>query len=222
MTDYDLDVLAFVESQVNQTRASIISFTQSIFAASFTVIAEETRSTVASVDLALNRLRPADKKFTLGQIVAMRKIFERMRPQMLAVIENSEKDILTAGRYIETYIAKGVSPKELDITRESLSNNIAPVKVIFDEMTSRISSVHPLAYGVFADAGYDPVRMTKRYDELAKRGIVGLLCCFEDFQDSLKNQQTFLMSGDGLEKRQELIRSIGELVLNIAKFIRAS
>ncbi len=222
MTDHDLEALAFVESKVHKTRAEIISFAQSIFAAAFTVIREETQSTITSVDLALNRLRPADKKFTLGQIIAMRKIFESMRPRMLAVIENVENDIMTASHYIEIYIAKGVSPKELDITSESISKSIAPVTVIFNEMTEKISSVHPLAYGVFADAGYDPAKMAKRYDELAKRSLVGLVACLKDFQKSLENQQTFLMSGDGLEKRQELIHSVGELVQNITRFVAKS
>ncbi len=222
MNDYDLEALAFVESKVRRTRADLILFTQSIFAVAFSIIAEETRGTIASVDLAINRLRPADRKFSLGQIIAMRKIFDDIRSRMQLIMEKVESDMMTGSRYIEIYIAKGVSPKELDITTGSLSDSIIPLKAIFNEMTSRISAIHPLAYGVFADAGYDPMKMGKRYDELTRRNLEGIVRCLKDFEESLEGQQTFLMSGDGLEKRQELINSVAELLQNLKRFVTQS
>lgn len=218
MNDYDIEVLGLVEKKVKEARKEIVFHTQFLLSATSLQITNDTREALSSIELEINRLRPADGDYTLRHIMMMRKIFDAYRRQIEDALDKVQSHLLKVSEYVETYVAHGVSPKELDVGGISALGGLCPVGDLLSEMLSCLSGVHPQAHRVFAGVDLSREKTTESIVAVCGPRLRHMADYMAVFAKVIGEQRTFLMSGDGLQKRRELLLGVSTLYDKIEEF----
>ncbi|HEU5114840.1 MAG TPA: hypothetical protein VFT82_03675 [Candidatus Paceibacterota bacterium] len=217
MNDFDIEALAFAEHKAKELKKAAIEHFKIAAKCARRALAVETRDLFAAVELAINSIKPADKKFTLGQIATMRKVLEKYRLESVPIVHEIDSKIELLGRYAETYIADGVSPQDLDIGGGDVHMWLVPLRALFLRLTNDIAVIHTLAYGIFADIDFDAWKWMVSSCEVDLE-LVASAKKIHGYINALNEQNLSFMSGEGIDERERIIQGFAKFCKCLSVF----
>lgn len=219
MNDHDIEALAFVESKVNELKTLMTDHFVFIVRDGLNTIRLGITMDLDAISQSIDKIKPADGRYTLSQIIALRRILKDHGNRMNVVVNKVEQRLDVVAHYIETYIAQGVSPLELDVSGKDIIKNVQPISILVVDMVGEMCKVHPLAYGILDGFRERQESVMKSFFQRVDTHNRITASKIAQVADLVNSQETFLMSGDGIERREIMLGRLSQFYTSLRVFL---